>query len=235
MRTPESSARTPSRALVGMLFALAVVVAGFALVDRAATVACASDNQNTAVRGQPLAPPVPDGMRSAVFAGGCFWCMEEPFESLDGVSEVISGYTGGPERFPTYSQVSGGRTGHTEAVRVTYDPEVVSYDQLLNVFWRSMDPTDAGGQFADQGSQYRPAIYYARLAEREVAETSRDTLAESGPFDEPIVVPIEPLGEFWIAESYHQNYYRTNPEHYRAYKRGSGRVAFLERYWGDAH
>lgn len=186
--------------------------------------------------GTSLAPPVPDGMAAAVFAGGCFWCMEGPFEAVDGVSEVLSGYTGGPEEHPTYPLVSHGRTGHTEAVWVLYDPETVDYDALLDVFWRSMDPTDAGGQFADRGSQYRPGIFVFDGAQRSAAEASRDALAESGRFDAPIVVPIEDAGPFWVAEDYHQNYYRTNPTHYQRYRRGSGRAGFLEQVWGaDGH
>lgn len=183
--------------------------------------------------GQPLADPPPAGMAQAIFAGGCFWCMEGPFEALDGVSEVLSGYTGGPEERPTYSQVSHGHTGHTEAVRVVYDPEVVDYDTLLDVFWRSMDPTDGRGQFADRGSQYRPGIFVFDDAQRAAAEASKAALDASGHFDRPIVVPIEDAGPFWVAEDYHQDYYRTNAAHYQRYRRGSGREAFLQQVWGD--
>ncbi len=192
-------------------------------------------SQPSQTQGQPLAPPAAEGHATAIFAGGCFWCMEGPFEALDGVTEVLSGYTGGPEEHPTYSLVSGGHTGHTEAVRVEYDPDVVSYDTLLDTFWRSMDPTDAGGQFADRGSQYRPAIYVANADQRAAAEASRAALEASGVFDEPIVVPIEDAGAFWVAEAYHQNYYQTNAAHYAAYRRGSGRAGFLEQHWGGAH
>jgi methionine-S-sulfoxide reductase len=185
--------------------------------------------------GQPLAEPPPEGMAVAIFAGGCFWCMEGPFEALDGVSEVLSGYTGGDEPHPTYQQVSSGRTGHAEAVRVVYDPSVVSYETLLDTYWRSMDPTDAGGQFADRGSQYRPAIFVSEAAQREAAEGSKAALEASGRFDEPIIVPIEDAGDFWVAEDYHQNYYRTHPDQYHRYRRGSGRAGFLERVWGADH
>ncbi len=182
--------------------------------------------------GQPEADPAPEGMAVAIFAGGCFWCMEGPFEAIEGVAEVLSGYTGGSEERPTYHEVSGGRTGHTEAVRVVYDPQRVTYDELLDVFWRSMDPTDAGGQFADRGQQYRPAIYVLDDAQRALAEASKAQLAASGRFDAMIVVPVEAAGTFWVAEGYHQDFYRTNPEHYQRYRRGSGRQAFLQRVWG---
>lgn len=184
--------------------------------------------------GTPLAPPPEEGEAFAIFAGGCFWCMEGPFEALDGVREVLSGYTGGPEVGPRYDDVARGRTGHTEAVYVLYDPQVIGYDALVEVFWRTMDPTDNGGQFADRGSQYRPGIFVRNDAERSVAEASKAALAASGRFDRPIVVPIEDAQPFYVAEDYHQNYYRTNPEHYARYRQGSGRGPFLERVWGSA-
>lgn len=178
---------------------------------------------------------VPDSASVAVFAGGCFWCMEGPFESVDGVFAAVSGYTGGPEVEPAYEDVARGRTGHVEAVRVMYDPEVVSYEALLDIYWRSMDPTDGGGQFADRGAQYAPAIFVANAAEREAAEASKAALASDGPFDEPIVVPIRDAQPFYDAEAYHQDYYLTNTSHYQAYRRGSGREAFLAEHWGAAH
>ncbi len=184
-------------------------------------------------KGQPEAAPVPEGMAVATFAGGCFWCMEGPFERIDGVSEVLSGYTGGPEKHPTYEQVSRGKTGHTEAVRVIYDPGKVTYDVLLDAFWRSMDPTDAGGQFADRGSQYRPAIFVHTDEQRTKATASKQALEESKRFDAPIVVPIQDAQTFWVAEDYHQNYYLTNTAHYKRYRKGSGREGFLERTWSD--
>jgi len=194
-----------------------------------------SQSPTSQATGQPLASPPPDGIEVAIFAGGCFWCMEGPFEGLDGVSEVLSGYTGGPEQNPTYSQVSGGRTGHTEAVRVLYDPTIVSYETLLSTFWRSMDPTDAGGQFADRGPQYRPAIFVFDESQRAAAEASKAELIESGRFDRPIVVPIEAAQDFWVAEDYHQDYYLTNTAHYQRYRQASGRSAFVLRHWGTAH
>ena len=185
--------------------------------------------------GQPLAEPPPEGLKQATFAGGCFWCMEGPFESISGVKDAFSGYTGGSEQRPVYEQVSRGRTGHTEAVRVFYDPDEVTYEVLLEAFWRSMDPTDLGGQFADRGSQYRPAIFVHDEAQRQAAEASKKALSESGRFTDPIVVPIERAGDFWVAEGYHQDYYKTNPAHYKRYRKGSGREAFLQRIWGEEH
>lgn len=180
-----------------------------------------------------LAPAPLPGEAVATFAGGCFWCMEGPFERIDGVREVLSGYTGGPERGPSYGEVSSGRTGHTEAVRVYFDPERVSYEALLEAFWRSMDPTDADGQFADRGSQYRPAIFVHSAEQRARATASRDALEESGRFEAPIIVPIEDAADFWVAEDYHQDYYRTNPGPFARYYAGSGRKAFLERVWKE--
>lgn len=167
----------------------------------------------------------------AVFGGGCFWCMEPPFEELDGVLEVTAGYTGGSRDTAEYRQVSSGRTDHYEAVRVVYDPEKVSYVRLLEVFWRQIDPTDGGGQFADRGTQYKTAIFYQNQGQRELAEKSRADLAASGLFDRPIATRILPAAPFYEAEESHQDYYRKNYSHYAAYKEGSGRKAFLERMW----
>lgn len=169
----------------------------------------------------------------ATFAGGCFWCMEAPFEKLDGVKSVISGFTGGTKANPTYEESSSGTTGHTEAVEVTFDPEKVSYDKLLDTFWRSMDPTDAGGQFADRGGQYRPGIFFHSEAQKKAAEASKEALAKSKRFgDKPIVVEITKAGPFYPAEEYHQDYYKKNPLRYKFYRHGSGRDAFLEKVWG---
>ena len=175
---------------------------------------------------------VPEGLSTAVFAGGCFWCVEKPFEHLPGVHEVLSGYTGGPELSPTYKQVSSGRTGHTEAVQVQYDPAHVSYEDLLEVFWRQIDPTDAGGQFVDRGSQYRTGIFVADEEQRSAAEKSKAALAASRRFAKDLVTPIEDAGVFWPAEDYHQDFYEKSPAHYRRYRSGSGRDRFLERVWG---
>ena len=171
---------------------------------------------------------------AAVFAGGCFWCTESDFEKIDGVIEAISGYTGGKEANPTYKQVASGATSHAEAVKVIYDPDKISYAELLEIFWRHVDPTDDGGQFVDRGYQYRSAIFYADETERRLAEESRDRLAKSGRFDKPIVTEIVPLGEFYTAEDYHQDYYKTNPMRYKWYRSGSGRDQFLKKTWADA-
>lgn len=167
----------------------------------------------------------------ATFAGGCFWCTESDFEKVSGVKEVVSGYTGGPENKPTYKQVSAGRTGHTEAIQVYYDPFLVSYEQLLDVFWRHIDPTDLGGQFVDRGSQYRPEIFYHDETQKKKAEMSRKALEDSKVFDKPIVTPITEFVKFYPAEDYHQDYYKKNPVRYKYYRWGSGRDSFLEKAW----
>ena len=172
-----------------------------------------------------------ENTRSAVFAGGCFWCTESDFEKVDGVIEAVSGYTGGRMENPSYKQVSAGGTGHIEAVKVIYDPAKLSYRQLLDVLWRHIDPTDAGGQFVDRGDQYRSAIFYATDEEREIAEASKKALAASGRFDRPIVTEILPLGAFYDAEDYHQDYYKKNTLRYNWYRSGSGRDRFLEMTW----
>ena len=182
----------------------------------------------------PTVPPleIPEDTELATFGGGCFWCMEPPFEEIDGVFSVISGYSGGDEENPKYRDVASGKTGHTEVVQITYDPKKVSFSKLLEIFWRSMDPTDSGGQFADRGRQYRPAIFTHSDAQKKEAQSSKDALAKSGVFQRPIVVEITPFRAFYPAEAYHQDYYKTNPRRYKAYRRGSGREAFLEKVWG---
>ncbi|MFO7714479.1 MAG: peptide-methionine (R)-S-oxide reductase MsrB [Desulfosarcina sp.] len=172
-----------------------------------------------------------ENSRSAVFAGGCFWCTESDFEKVDGVIQAVSGYTGGGVDNPTYQQVSAGGTGHVEAIKIVYDPTRVSYKQLLDVFWRHIDPTDAGGQFVDRGDQYRSVIFYATEEERQLAETSKQALAASGRFDRPVVTDILPLETFYEAEDYHQDYYKKNPLRYTWYRSGSGRDRFLEMTW----
>jgi peptide methionine sulfoxide reductase msrA/msrB len=169
---------------------------------------------------------------TAVFAGGCFWCVETPFDSVPGVISAESGYTGGKVKKPSYEAVSTGLTGHYEAVRVTYDPRKISYDDLLAVFWAQIDPTDADGQFADRGSQYHTAIFYKDKAQKDAAQRSKDIISKSGKFTKPIVVAILPTAEFYKAEEYHQNYCRRNPVEYQMYKEGSGREDFLKRVWG---
>ena len=168
----------------------------------------------------------------ATFAGGCFWCMENPFEKLDGVSTVISGYTGGQKVNPTYEEVSAGTTGHAEAVEIHFDPAKISYLELLDVFWRQINPTDAGGQFADRGEQYRSAIFYHDDEQRRLAEESKAALAHSGQFTHPIVTEIVAAGPFYAAEEYHQDYHHKNPIRYAYYRSGSGRDKFLKDAWG---
>ncbi|GAB6193615.1 peptide-methionine (R)-S-oxide reductase MsrB [Desulfocastanea catecholica] len=171
--------------------------------------------------------------KTAVFGGGCFWCMEPPFEQLDGVVEVMAGYSGGEEENPTYEQVSSGRTGHIESVRVVYDPEKITFKELLDTFWRYIDPTDPGGQFADRGDHYKTAIFYNNDEEKKIAEQSRAELEASGVFTRPIATALRPAQPFYPAEEYHQDYYKKNVFHYEAYKVGSGRAGFLERTWKD--
>ncbi len=172
-------------------------------------------------------------MEKATFAGGCFWCVEAPLEKLPGVLEVLSGYTGGHVGNPTYKQVTTGATGHLEAVQVTFDPEQISYDQIVDAFWRLFDPTDAGGSFYDRGEQYTSAIFYHDEAQRLVAEASKKALDESGRFKKPVVTPILPASEFFVAEDYHQDYYKKEPAHYSRYRTGSGRDRFIDAHWED--
>ncbi|ASA77654.1 peptide-methionine (S)-S-oxide reductase MsrA [Thermococcus sp. 5-4] len=169
----------------------------------------------------------------AVFAGGCFWCLEEAFERLPGVIGAIAGYTGGWVENPTYELVSTGETGHREAVKVIYDPSKISYERLLEVFWKNIDPTDPYGQFADRGEQYRTAIFYLNDEQKTLAEESRRRLELSRIFDEPIATEILPAKEFYPAEKYHQGYYLSFPEHYRRYKTYSGRLGFIKAVWEE--
>jgi peptide-methionine (S)-S-oxide reductase len=172
------------------------------------------------------------GYEKATFAGGCFWCMEPPFDKLDGVISTASGYTGGTEINPTYEQVSSGKTGHLEAIEITYDPKKIFYGQLLDVFWKNIDPTQNSGQFVDIGPQYRTAIFYHNEEQRRLALESRNRLQESRKFGKPIVTEIRPAMEFHSAEDYHQDYYIKNPIRYKYYRWGSGRDRFLEETWG---
>ena len=174
----------------------------------------------------------PASKKTAIFAGGCFWCMEPPFEKMKGVSAVVSGYTGGTIKNPSYAQVSSGRTKHIESVRIEYDPAVVSYDQLLDVFWRNIDPTDDGGQFVDRGYQYKSVIFVMTEEERAVAMKSKDALAASGQFgDTKVVTEIIAATDFYDAEEYHQDYYKKNPIRYKFYRSRSGRDRFLKKTW----
>jgi len=168
----------------------------------------------------------------ATFAGGCFWCMQPPFERLEGVISTTVGYSGGMEKDPTYEEVASGMTGHTESIQIVFDPEKITYKLLLEVFWRNIDPTQINGQFADRGTQYRTAIFFHDEQQKEDAEESKMELENSGKFGEKIVTPIEPYRNFYKAENYHQMYYEKNPVHYSAYKKGSGREGFIRDKWG---
>ena len=168
---------------------------------------------------------------TATLAGGCFWCVEADLEKVDGVKEVVSGYAGGTEVNPTYKQVAAGRTSHVEAVQAVYDPSRVTFSQLLEVFWKHVDPTDAGGQFVDRGAHYRTVIFYENQMQRKLAEESKKRLEKSGVFDRPIVTEIRELNRFYRAEDYHQDYYKRNAFRYRYYRWNSGRDQFLERVW----
>jgi peptide methionine sulfoxide reductase msrA/msrB len=174
-----------------------------------------------------------EGHKTATFAGGCFWCIEAAFDGKEGVVAAVSGYTGGEGDDPTYEEVCTGLTGHYEAVQVTFDPRTISYESLLNIYWRSIDPTDAAGQFADKGSQYKSAIFYHDDEQKTTAERSKEELALSGVFDQPIVTEIKPAMPFYPAEAYHQNYHTTCSIQYQLYKRGSGRESFLKKTWGN--
>ncbi len=173
------------------------------------------------------------GMETATFAGGCFWCMQAPFESLQGVVKVVAGYAGGHVKDPSYNDVSSGTTGAVEAVRVIFDPQVISYSEVLTVYWKQFDPTDPGGSFYDRGSQYESVIFYKDETQKKVAEKSKKLLDDSGIFDKPIVTKINKMTSFYPAEKYHQDYYKKNPEHYEAYRKASGRDAFIMGVWGD--
>ncbi len=168
---------------------------------------------------------------TATFAGGCFWCMEAPFQEAKGVIEVIPGYTGGHKENPTYREVCSNATGHCEAVQVTFDPGLISYDELLEIFWRQIDPTDEGGQFFDRGPSYRSAVFYHDQTQREKAEASKKALNNSGRFNRPVVTDILPAAAFYPAEDYHHDYHKKNPGHYKQYRRGSGRDIFIEKHW----
>jgi peptide-methionine (S)-S-oxide reductase len=170
-------------------------------------------------------------LAKATFAGGCFWCMEPPYDELEGVISTISGYIGGTKKNPTYEQVSAGTTGHTEAVEITYDPKKISYEKLLDVFWRNIDPLTANAQFCDSGSQYRSAVFYHDPTQKTLAEASKKRLQSL--FKQPIVTEIVPASEFYPAEDYHQDYYKKNPIRYKLYRYGCGRDKRLRELWGS--
>lgn len=181
-------------------------------------------------------PPLPEGTERAIFAGGCFWCVESDFDHVPGVLRTISGYTGGTVKNPSYEQVGGGGTGHLESVEIYFDPKKVSYEQLVDVFWHSVDPTDDRGQFCDQGPTYKTAIFATSPEQKRIAEASKKKLAESGVLKRPIVTVIRTAGPFYRAEDYHQNYYKTHPLRYKFYRYSCGRDARLRELWGkDAH
>ena len=201
-----------------------------ALALAGALVATSSLAQQPATPGPAEAPAA---TATAIFAGGCFWCMEPPFDKLPGVISTTSGYTSGNTANPTYEEVSAGKTGHTEALKIVYDPAKVSYERLLDVFWRNHDPLDGKGQFCDRGSQYRPGIYYGSEEEKKLAEASKAALAGSGRLKQPIATEIVAASAFYPAEDYHQDYYIKNPIRYTYYSTGCGRYRRLKEVWGD--
>ena len=172
---------------------------------------------------------------TAIFAGGCFWCMVSPFDMLDGIIEVKSGYTGGHKENPTYKDVKSQTSGHYEAVKILYDPDEVSYEKLLDAFWRQIDPTDDGGQFQDRGSSYRTAIFYISEEQRQLAEKSKEYMDKSGRFPGPIVTKIIPVSVFYDAEEYHQDFYKKSPVEYKQDRKISGRDEFIKKYWGEEY
>jgi peptide methionine sulfoxide reductase msrA/msrB len=174
-----------------------------------------------------------ENLSVATFAGGCFWCTESDFEKLDGVVEVISGYAGGKKKNPTYQQVSSGSTKHLESVEVHYDPHKISYEKLLDAFWKMVNPTDSGGQFVDRGYQYSTAIFYHTEEQKRLAEASKSSLSKSGRYDKEVITPIRKASPFYAAEEYHQDYYKHNPVRYKFYRWNSGRDQYLAKVWGD--
>ena len=182
--------------------------------------------------GQSSQPATP---RTAVLAGGCFWCIQPAFDRAPGVVKTVVGYSGGTEPNPTYELVTSEKTKYRESIEITYDPTKISFDQLLNIYWKQIDPTQSDGQFTDIGPSYRAAIFYNNDDEKRIAEASKEKLSRSGKFDKPIVTEILPAMKFYAAEGYHQKYYQQNPEHFEAFEKGSGRVSFSQKTWGDEH
>jgi methionine-S-sulfoxide reductase len=171
--------------------------------------------------------------KTAIFAGGCFWCIQPAFDKANGVIKTVVGYSGGTELNPTYELVTSEKTNYRESIEITYDPSKISYEQLLDIYWKQIDPTQADGQFTDIGPSYRAAIFYGGGEEKRIAEMSKEKLAQSGKFKKPIVTEILPAMRFYPAEAYHQKYYQQNPEHFEAFERGSGRVSFQKKTWDD--
>ncbi len=186
---------------------------------------------SSVIAQEPAAP----ALEKAVFAGGCFWCMQPPFDHAPGVVATLVGFAGGREENPTYKQVASGETTHREAIEVTFDPAQISYEKLLGIFWHNIDPIQTDGQFHDFGDQYTTAIFFANEAQRIVAEKSKTELTQSGKFKKPIATVILPATKFWPAEEYHQKYYIKSPMAYRMYRFGSGRNGYLQKTWGSAH
>src|ERR1700747_179375 len=174
----------------------------------------------------------PTATKTAIFAGGCFWCIQPAFDKANGVIKTVVGYSGGTEPNPTYQLVSSEKTNYRESIEITYDPAKISYEQLLDIYWRQIDPAQADGQFTDIGPSYRAAIFYGNSEEKKIAEASKEKLSRSGKFKKPIVTEILPAMKFWAAEDYHQKYYRQNPDHFEAFEQGSGRVSFKKDKWG---
>ena len=171
--------------------------------------------------------------KTAIFAGGCFWCIQPAFDKANGVIKTVVGYSGGTQPNPTYELVSSEKTGYRESIEITYDPAKISFGQLLDIYWRQIDPTQADGQFTDIGSSYRAAIFYSNNEEKGIAQASKEKLARSRKFDKPIVTEILPAMRFYPAEAHHQKYYQQNPEHFEAFEKGSGRVSFEKKTWGE--
>jgi len=191
-------------------------------------------NGNSASEQSPAPTKVAENPgKTAILAGGCFWCMEHPFEDQPGISKVISGYTGGKKENPTYKDVASGSTEHVEAVEIHYDPEKISYNDILEIFWRNIDPTDAKGQFVDRGKQYTTGIFYKNEQQKKVAEQSKKKLEDEKRFSKKIVTKIKPAGPFYPAEEYHQDFFKKNYIRYRVYRAGSGRDEFINRIWGE--
>ena len=203
-----------------LIFAIGLALGGLSLMGTADSVASSAEP--------------PEGAARATFAGGCFWCMEPPFDKVEGVHSTTSGYAGGKVENPSYQQVSAGVTGHTEVIQVVYDPERVTYEELLEVFWTNIDPLDGGGQFCDRGSQYRTAIFFEGEKQRRTAEASKQRLTESGRLPGKIVTEITPLEAFYPAEGYHQDFYEKSPVRYTSYRAGCGRDRRLKELWGES-
>lgn len=176
--------------------------------------------------------PAPAATRTSVFAGGCFWCIQPAFDKAPGVIKTVVGYSGGTEPNPTYKLVTSEKTNYRESIAITYDPAKISYEKLLDIYWRQIDPTQSDGQFTDIGPSYRAAIFYGNAEEKKIAEASKEKLMRSGKFKKTIVTEILPAMKFWPAEDYHQKYYRENPERFEAFEEGSGRVSFKKDKWG---